>query len=89
MQLICAMMDYVLLMWTSAARANTRKSQVLQSWHCYQCTLDIGTRQIHKDLGFSLFAEHITSLIERFNSKLAGVENSLMQGLSRSLLTDC
>jgi hypothetical protein len=63
-QLICAMMDYVLPMRTSAAHINTRKPQVLQSWHCYQCTLDIGNRQIHEDLGFSFFADHIRSLIE-------------------------
>jgi len=36
-------------------------------------------------MGFSFFADHIRSLIQRFDSKLAGVENFLMRELSRPL----
>jgi len=32
-----------------------------------------GNRQIHEDLGVSFFVDHIGSLTERFDSKLAGV----------------
>ena len=59
------MMDYTLPVWTSAARSDVRKLQVLQSkW------LDIaniarwctGNMNIHGDLGVHFFIDHIVSL---------------------------
>jgi hypothetical protein len=38
----------------------------------------VSSRQIHEDLGVPLFADHIRALIERFDSKLADVENPLV-----------
>jgi len=45
----------------------------------------IGNRQIQVDLGVSFSADHSNALTESFNSKLAGVGNSLVRHLSRYL----
>ena len=78
-QLIRPMMDYAFTAWRSAARTHVRSLQVLQS-KCLR--LDTGApwyvsnRQIHEDLGFPLFADHIRALSESLDSKLADVEPS-------------
>jgi len=40
---------------------------------------NVSNRQIHEDLGVPLFADHIRALTESFDSKLAGVGNSLVR----------
>ena len=42
-------------------------------------------RQIHEDLGFPLFADHIRALTERFDSRLAYVGNPIVRQLDRYL----
>ena len=39
-------------------------------------------RQIHKDLGVSFTADHIRSLAEKFDSKVADLEKSLARHLA-------
>jgi hypothetical protein len=43
-------------------------------WH-------VSNRQIHKDLGVPLFANHIRALTSRFDSNLADVEDPLVRQL--------
>ena len=45
----------------------------------------IGNRQIRDDLGITYFSDHIRSLTERFDSKLADVGNPLVLQLGRHL----
>jgi len=45
----------------------------------------VSSRQIHEDLGALLFAEHIRTLTESFDSKLADVGNPLARQLGRYL----
>jgi hypothetical protein len=75
-QLICPMMDYAYPAWSSAARSHVRL-QLSQS----KCLLlvnrapwYVSNRQINEDLGTPLFADHIRTLSESFDSKLAEVE---------------
>jgi hypothetical protein len=42
-------------------------------------------RQIHEDLGFPLFADHVRALTASFDSKLADVENPLLRQLGKYL----
>ena len=51
---------------------------------CYWCPL-VRNRQIHEDLSVPLFADHIRALTASFDSKLADVENPLVQQLGRHL----
>ena len=65
-QLIRPMMDYACPAWRSAARSHGRRLQILQS-KCLR--IDTGapwyviSRQIHNDLGFPLFVDHIRALL--------------------------
>ena len=45
----------------------------------------VSNRQIHEDLDVPLFADHIRALTASFDSKLADVENPLVQQLGRHL----
>ena len=45
----------------------------------------VSNRQIHEDLGVSLFAEHIRALTASFESNLANVGNPLVRQLGRYL----
>ena len=82
------MMDYACPVWRAAAHSHIKKLQVLQSksfriatnapWHT-------GNRQNHDDLGVPYFSDHIRSLTERFDSKLANVGNRLFEQLGRHL----
>ena len=45
----------------------------------------VSNRQIHDDLDVTLFTDHIGSLTESFDSKLADVGNPLLQQLDRYL----
>ena len=88
-QLTRPMMDYVCPVWRSAARSHIKKLQVLQS-KCFRIATNapwyIGDRQIHDDLGVPYFSDHIRSLTERFDSKLADVGNPLVEDRGRYLL---
>jgi hypothetical protein len=87
-QLICPVMDYGCPVWRSAARSHVRKLQVIQSKCLHTATgapWYISNRQIHEDLGVAFFADHIRSLTESFDSKLAGVGNPLVWQLGRYL----
>ena len=46
-----------------------------------------GNGEIHKDLGFPFYADHIRSLTEIFDSKLADVVN--LSARQISTLTEC
>ena len=78
------MMDYACPVWRAAAHSHIRKLQVLQS-KCLRIATNapwyIGNKQIHDDLGVPYFSDHIRSLTERFDSKLAGVGNPLVEQL--------
>jgi len=45
----------------------------------------VSNRQIHKDLGVPLFADHIRALTASFDSKLADVGNPLVRQLGRCI----
>jgi hypothetical protein len=81
-QLIRPMVDYACPVWRSAAHSHIKKLQVLQS-KCLRIATNapwyIGNRQIHDDLGVPYFSDHIRSLTEKFDSKLAGMGNPLVQ----------
>jgi len=87
-QLIRPLMDYACPAWRSAARSHVQRLQVLQS----KCLLlatgapwYVSNRQIRKDLGIPLFADHIIALTESFDSNLADVGNPLVRQLGRYL----
>jgi hypothetical protein len=90
-QVICPMMYYAYPARRSSARPHVRRLQVLQS-KCLRLAIGaplyVCNRQIHEDLGFPLFVDHIRALTERFESKLADVENPLVRQLGRYLLTE-
>jgi hypothetical protein len=77
-QLIRPMMDYACPAWRSASRTHVRRLQVLQS-KCLRLATGapwyVSNRQIHKDLGVPLFADHIRALTASLDSKLADVRN--------------
>jgi 4-amino-4-deoxy-L-arabinose transferase-like glycosyltransferase len=84
------MMDYEFPEWRSAARSHVRRLQLLQS----KCLLlatgapwYVPNRQLHEDLGVTLFAVHMRTLTASFDSKLADVE-SLLYGNSADTYTD-
>jgi hypothetical protein len=85
-QLICPMMDYACPNRRSTTSTHVRKPQLLQS-KCLRTANNAawynGNRQIHKDKGVPFFADHIRSLIERFESKLADVGDPLVRQLGR------
>ena len=87
-QLIRPMMDYVCPAWRCAARTQVRRLQVFQS-KCLRLATGapwyVSNRQIHEDLGVSLFADHIRALTASFDSKLADVGNPLVRQLGRYL----
>jgi hypothetical protein len=87
-QLIRPMMDYACPAWRSAARSHIRKMQVLQS-KCLRLATGapwyVSNKQIHKDLGVPLFADHIRALAASFDSKLADVGNPILRQLCRYL----
>jgi hypothetical protein len=69
-QLICPMMDYASPAWRSAARTHVRRLQVLQS-KCLRLATGapwyVRNRQIHENLDFPLFADHIRALAASFD----------------------
>ena len=85
-QLIRPLMNYACPVWRSAARSHVRKLQVLQS-KCIRLATGapwyVSNRQIHEDLGLSLFADHSIALTESFDSRLADVGNPLVGKLGR------
>jgi hypothetical protein len=87
-QLIRPMMDYACPAWRSAARSLVRRLQVLQS-KCLRLATGapwyVSNRQIHEDLGVSLFAYHVRALTASLDPKLAGVGNPLVRQLGRYL----
>jgi hypothetical protein len=87
-QLIRSIMDYACLIWRSAAHTHVRKLQVLQS-KCLRIATDapgyVSDRQLHDDLRFPFFADHIGALTESFDSKLADAGNPLVRQLERHL----
>jgi len=89
-QLIRPMMDYACPAWRSAARSHVRRLQTLQS-KCLRLATGspwyVSNRQIHEDLGVSLFADHIRGLNGSLDSKLADVGKS-KYGNSADTLTE-
>jgi hypothetical protein len=87
-QLIRPMRYYTCLAKRSAFRTHVRRLQMLQ-FKCFR--LDTGAHwyvsngQIHEDMGVPLFAEHITALTERFDSKLADFGKPHVRLLGRYL----
>ena len=81
-------MDYASPIWRSTAHSHIKKLQVLQS-KCLRIATNtpwyIDNRQVHDNLGVPYFSDHIRSLTERFDSKLAGVGNPLVGQLGRHL----
>jgi len=81
-------MDYTCPVWRSSARSHFGKLQVFQA-KCLRIATSapwyIGNRRIHDDLGVPYFIDHIRSLTERFDSKLADVVNPLVMQLDRYL----
>jgi hypothetical protein len=84
-QLIRPLMDYACPVWRFAPRSYIKRLQVVQS-KCLRIATNapwyIGNRQIHDDLGVPYFSD-LSSLAERFNSKLADVANPLVEKLGR------
>jgi hypothetical protein len=77
-QLNRSVMDYACPTWRSATCTHVRRLEVLQSKCLRLVTSDpwyLSNRQIHEDLGVSLFADHIVALTASFDSKLADVGN--------------
>jgi hypothetical protein len=87
-QLIHPLMDYACPIWRSAAHSHVQKLQVLQS-KCLRLVTGapwyLSNRQIHGDLGFPLFTDHIRTLTASFNSRLTDVGNPLVWQLGRYL----
>jgi len=77
-QLIRPLMDYACPAWRSVARSHVRRLQVIQS-KCLRLANGapwyVSNRQIHEDLGVPLLADHIRTLTQSFDSKLADVGN--------------
>jgi hypothetical protein len=82
------MMDFACPAWRSAARTHVRMLHVVQS-KCLHLANSapwyVSNRQIHEDLGFPLFADHIRALTASFDSKLTDVGNPLVRQLGRYL----
>jgi hypothetical protein len=82
------MIDFACPAWRSAARFHVRRLQVLQS-KCLRLATGapwyVSNRQIHEDLSVPLFADHFRALTASFDSKLADVDNTLVQKLGRYL----
>ena len=87
-QLIRPMMDYACPAWRSTARSHVWRLQVLQS-KCLSLAAGapwyVSNRQTHEDLGVPFFADHMRSLTESFDSKLADVGNPLVRQHGRYL----
>jgi hypothetical protein len=78
-QLIRPMMDYGCPVWRlPVIQSKCLRAATGAPWY-------ISNRQIHEDLGVPLFADHIRSLTESFDSKLAGSGNPLVRQLGRYL----
>jgi len=87
-KLIRLMVDYACPASGSAARSHVRRLQVLQSKCLRFATCApwyVRNRQIHEDLGVSLFDDLIRTLTASFDSKLADVEKTLVRQLGRYL----
>jgi hypothetical protein len=87
-QLIRPLMDYAYLVWRSAARTHVGRLQVLQFKFLLLATgalWYLSNRQIHEDLGVSLFADYIRTLTVSFDSRLTDVGNPLIRQLGRYL----
>jgi hypothetical protein len=85
-QLIRPQIDYACTAWRSAARSHVRRLQVLESKCLRLATCApwyVRNRQIHEDLRFPLFADHVRALIASLDSKLAGVGNPIVQQLGK------
>jgi hypothetical protein len=77
-QLICPMMDFACPEWIFAARTHVRRLQVLQSKYLRFATgapWYVSNKQMHEDLGISLFPDHIRALTASFDSILFNVGN--------------
>ena len=87
-QLIRPIMDYACPVWRSVARRHIKKLQFLHSKRLRIANIAhwyVGNRHIHDDLGLPSFSDHIRSLTERFDSKLAGVGNPIFAQIGRHL----
>jgi hypothetical protein len=81
-------MDYACLVWRSAARSQSEKCRCFSPSVFALLPLHLGTlahRRIHDDLGVPYFTDHIISLTERFDWRLADVVNPLVTQLGRYL----
>jgi len=71
-------MVYACPAWRSAARSHVQRIQVLKS-KCFRletcASWYVSNRQIHEDLGISLFVDRIKALTESFDSNLADAGN--------------
>jgi len=69
-QLIRPTMDYACPAWRFAARTHVWRLQVLQFKCVYPATVApwyVSKRQIHEDLGFLLFTDHIKAMTASFD----------------------
>jgi hypothetical protein len=82
------MMDYAYPASRSDACSHVRRLQVMQ-FKCLRLATGspwyVRNRQIHEDLGVLLFADHFRALTASFDSKLADVDNTIVQKLGRYL----
>jgi len=87
-QLIHPMKDYACRAWKTAARTNVRRRQVLQSKCLRLATVVpwcVSNRKIYDNLVVLLFADHIRTLTESFESMFPEVGNPLVQKIGRYL----
>jgi hypothetical protein len=86
--LIRPMMHYACPVWRLATRTLIRRLQILKS-KCLRLVTGapwyLSNRQIHEDLGVTLFADRISGLTTSFDSRLADVVNPLFRQLGRYL----
>jgi len=74
------------VIWRSGVRTHVQRLQVLQS-KCLRFAIGapwyVSNRQIHEDLGVPVFADHIRTQTESFDSKLADVGKPLLRQLGK------
>jgi hypothetical protein len=81
-------MYYGCHIWRFVALSHVMKLHVFQSKRLRIDTSAqwyMGSRQIHEDFGVPFFSDHIRSLTERFDSKLASVGNPFVRQIVRYL----
>jgi hypothetical protein len=85
-QLIPPMMDNACPVWGHAADSHLKRPQHVQS-KCLRIIASapwyVSNLQLHEDLEVPYIAEHIRNLAQSFDSKIPGVDNSLVRQLVR------